>query len=304
MAAKPTDINERYNVPQRFYERAIPEVGEVVTCMIVEVTDTAAYVHLIEYENRKGMIPFTELSNRRIRSINKHVKVGKQETVSVMRIDAGKGYIDLSKKQVTPAEKKKAEEHFHSSKLVMTIMRHLAAQVNLPVLTVMETIAWPLYRQYGHAIDAFKMIVTDPERILGPLNLDPKVRAVLEADIGHKMKPQMLSLRCELNATCCTRFGVDGVRNSLLAGRAAAEQEPKLAVSITIVAPPQYLILTQCESRELGLTKLAAIVDAIKTKLVNEYGGELIVEKEPHVVGDVAATTAQAPAQSESDDSD
>jgi predicted RNA-binding protein with RPS1 domain len=34
-----------------------------------------AYVHLLEYDNMEGMIPMSEVSRRRIRSINKLVKV-------------------------------------------------------------------------------------------------------------------------------------------------------------------------------------------------------------------------------------
>lgn len=38
-----------------------------------------AYVALLEYNNIEGMILLSELSRRRIRSINKLIRVGKQE---------------------------------------------------------------------------------------------------------------------------------------------------------------------------------------------------------------------------------
>ena len=38
-----------------------------------------AYVSLLEYDNIEGMILLSELSRRRIRSINKLIRVGKQE---------------------------------------------------------------------------------------------------------------------------------------------------------------------------------------------------------------------------------
>ena len=59
-----------------------------------------ALLQLMEYNNIEGMIPLTELSRRRIRSVNKHIRVGKTEIVQVFRLDEDKGYIDLSKKKV------------------------------------------------------------------------------------------------------------------------------------------------------------------------------------------------------------
>jgi ribosomal protein S1 len=61
-----------------------------------------AYVALLEYNGIEGMILLSELSRRRIRSISKLIKVGRQEPVMVLRVDKEKGYIDLSKRRVSP----------------------------------------------------------------------------------------------------------------------------------------------------------------------------------------------------------
>ena len=55
------------------------------------IADMGAYVSLLEYNNIEGMILLSELSRRRIRSINKLLKVGKTEPVVVIRVDREKG---------------------------------------------------------------------------------------------------------------------------------------------------------------------------------------------------------------------
>lgn len=50
-----------------------------------------AYVSLLEYNNIEGMILLSELSRRRIRSINKLIRVGRIEYVVVLRVDKEKG---------------------------------------------------------------------------------------------------------------------------------------------------------------------------------------------------------------------
>ena len=68
------------------------------------IAEMGAYVSLLEYGGIEGMILLSELSRRRIRSVQKLVKVGRQEPVMVLRVDKEKGYIDLSKRRVSPED--------------------------------------------------------------------------------------------------------------------------------------------------------------------------------------------------------
>jgi translation initiation factor 2 subunit 1 len=45
----------------------------------------------LEYDNIEGMILLSELSRRRIRSVNKLIRVGRNEVAVVMRVDPDKG---------------------------------------------------------------------------------------------------------------------------------------------------------------------------------------------------------------------
>jgi translation initiation factor 2 subunit 1 len=71
----------------RMYEPRFPEVDEVVMVQVDNIAEMGAYVHLLEYAGAEGMILLSELSRRRIRSINKLIKVGRQEPVMVLRVD-------------------------------------------------------------------------------------------------------------------------------------------------------------------------------------------------------------------------
>ena len=55
------------------------------------IAEMGAYVSLLEYNNIEGMIMLSELSRRRIRSINKLVRIGRNECVVVIRVDETKG---------------------------------------------------------------------------------------------------------------------------------------------------------------------------------------------------------------------
>ena len=72
----------------------------------------------------------------------------------------GIGYIDLSKRRVSPEDIVKCEERYNKGKMVHSIMRHVAEKTNTPIESLYESIAWPLNKKYGHAIDAFKLSIT------------------------------------------------------------------------------------------------------------------------------------------------
>lgn len=58
---------------------------------MLQIAEMGAYVKLLEYDNIDGMILLSELSRRRIRSIQKLIRVGRNEVVVVLRVDKEKG---------------------------------------------------------------------------------------------------------------------------------------------------------------------------------------------------------------------
>ncbi len=75
----------------RMYEQKYPKVDDLVVVEVKSIEEMGAYVALKEYNDIEGMILLSELSRRRIRSINKIIRVGRLEVVVVLRVDEDKG---------------------------------------------------------------------------------------------------------------------------------------------------------------------------------------------------------------------
>lgn len=114
----------------RYYEQKYPEVDELVMVQVRQIAEMGAYVKLLEYDNTEGMILLSELSRRRIRSVQKLIRVGRNEVVVVLRVDKEKGYIDLSKRRVSSEDIIKCEERYMKSKTVASILRHVASKIS------------------------------------------------------------------------------------------------------------------------------------------------------------------------------
>lgn len=81
--------SERFSC--RMYENKYPEVDDLVMVTVRQIAEMGAYVHLLEYNNIEGMVLLSELSRRRIRSVQKLIRVGRNEVVVVLRVDKEKG---------------------------------------------------------------------------------------------------------------------------------------------------------------------------------------------------------------------
>jgi translation initiation factor 2 subunit 1 len=250
---------------------------------IVKIADISCYVELLEYNNIEGMILFSELSRRRIRSLNKVVRVGRTEVLQVLRVDRERGYIDLSKKNVSPDDIEATKARYADSRTVHSIMRHVAQTVGKTPLELYEEFGWDLYERFPHALEGFKTAVVDPETVFGRYNLSPEVQELLLTNIRRKMAPAPVRLRGDFEVTCYTEAGVDAVKAALRKGLTLSTEE--IPLKIRLIVPPEFIISAQTMYRDRGLTLMNETLNAIRQE-IERYGGALLVKQEPRLVSD------------------
>ncbi|CAG8506101.1 7614_t:CDS:2 [Diversispora eburnea] len=246
----------------RMYEEKYPEVEDLVMVNVRQIAEMGAYVKLLEYDNIEGMILLSELSRRRIRSIQKLIRVGRNEVVVVLRVDKEKGYIDLSKRRVSIEDVAKAEEKYNKSKAVHSIMRHVAEKQNLVLEDLYKLIGWPLYRKYGHAYEAFKLAITN---------------------IKRRLTPQPIKIRADLEVTCYGYEGIDAIKKALKAGEACETSD--IVIKVKLVAPPLYVMITNALDKTVGIEALEKAINTIQES-ITKSGGNLIVKMKPKAVSE------------------
>lgn len=273
----------------RFYKQKYPEIEDVVMVNVRSIAEMGAYVQLLEYKNIEGMILLSELSRRRIRSINKLVRVGRNECVVVIRVDKDKGYIDLSKRRVSAEEVKKCEEKFTRGKTVASILRHVGEILEYDsdeqLEELFEKTAWYFDEKNKHnggAYDAFKHAVGDPS-ILDVCGLDEKTKDVLISNINRRMMPQAVKVRSDIEVSCYSYEGIDAVKAALKVGLQLSTEE--FPVNINLIAPPLYVVTTTTLDREGALDSLTKVIAAVK-EAIEKSNGNFVVKMEPKVVTD------------------
>eukprot|EP00842_Homolaphlyctis_polyrhiza_P007042 jgi/Hompol1/927/HPOL_005463-RA len=267
----------------RMYENKYPEVDSLAMVNVRQIAEMGAYVHLLEYNNIEGMILLSELSRRRFRSIQKLIRVGRNEVVVVLRVDKEKGYIDLSKRRVSAEDVTKYEDHFNKSKAVHGIMRHVAEKMSLDLEDLYVQFGWPLYKKYGHAYDAFKLAINDPESVLGGFTLSPELKRELISNIRRRLTPQAIKIRADIECTCYGYEGIDAIKAALLAGEACST--PSVPIKITLVAPPLFVMLTNSLDKSEGISRLEMAISKIE-EVIKANNGNLIVKMRPRAASE------------------
>lgn len=254
------------------------------------IAEMGAYVSLLEYDSIEGMIMLSELSRRRIRSINKLVRIGRNECVVVIRVDETKGYIDLSKRRVSPEEIQKCEEKYSKAKTVNSILRNVATKLDYDseqLEDLCERTAWFLEEQTkipASSYDMFKKAVTDPTVLSGCTFVSDEEKETLMTNIQHRLTPHPVKIRADVEVSCYSYEGIDAVKAALRAGLAQSTEQ--LPLKINLIAPPQYVITTTTLDRTEGIAKLNTAIQVIR-ETIEESEGQFNVKMEPKVVTDI-----------------
>ena len=230
------------------------------------------------------------MSRKRIRSVNKYVRVGRLEVLQVLQVtrvdkDKDKGYIDLSKKLIQKKDIATCMERFKKSRQVHSIMQRVAIVTKTPLEKLYKLIAWPLYAKYGHAFDGFKQIVTN-ESILDKLtdqNLSSSVREELLNMIHHRMAIRPVNIQANIEVTCFTLDGIDAIKTALRTGiDCGTEEEP---ITIQLIVTPLYMMSISTLDPERGIQMQQRAIKAIR-KDIKSKQGSCTVKVEPRVVHD------------------
>jgi len=236
------------------------------------------------------MILLSELSRRRIRSVNKLIRVGRSECVVVIRVDQKKGYIDLSKRRVYSRDLLQCEDRFSRAKAVNGILRHVAEQLGYTEDSQLEELyektAWYFDRKLkkkAAANDIFKKALTDPT-VFDECDISQEIKDKLLEEIKKKLTPQALKIRSDIEVTCFTLDGIEAVKAALLKGKeCSTEQTP---IKIHLIAAPLFVVTAQTMERAEGIELVNNALESIRTS-IEAAGGEFKVVAEPRISSDL-----------------
>eukprot|EP00408_Alexandrium_pacificum_P024950 CAMPEP_0171198664 /NCGR_PEP_ID=MMETSP0790-20130122/23060_1 /TAXON_ID=2925 /ORGANISM="Alexandrium catenella, Strain OF101" /LENGTH=341 /DNA_ID=CAMNT_0011663977 /DNA_START=170 /DNA_END=1195 /DNA_ORIENTATION=- len=278
----------------RFYEPEFPELDDVVVVQVKRIVAMGAYVSLLEYDGKEGMVLLSELSKRRIRSVSKLLRVGRTEICMILRVDKDKGYIDLSKRRVEPEDASAKEESFAKAKAVHGIMRHVASMNNIEVEDLCMKVSWPLYanKKFQDAHDALKQHINGEINVWAELDftqpgkdlsdLAEKIKADIDIHLRRRLVQQTLRLRAKIEVSCSEYEGIDAVRAALKKGLEVTKED--CDIKINLVAHPLFVVTCTCKDKVMGMAAIEECTKAVEDA-IKEKGGVFEEKSRPVLIG-------------------
>lgn len=256
--------------------------------VVRRISEIGAHVRLLEYDNLEGMILMSELSRRRIRSVNKLIRVGKSESVLVIRIDKDKDYIDLSKRRVQPEDVKQCEDRFIRSKTVFHIIHYAAEVMGIKNKEdfdhLMREISWKLHERFksiGGAYEAFRRLIFD-RSILNDSDITEEQKDIIINCVRQRLEPKKVKIRADVEVACYTTEGIEAVKAALLTGMEFGGNSES-PIAINLIAPPVYMVSSVVLDRTEGLQMMTDVVEKIKTEIIAK-GGHFNLKQPPKIM--------------------
>ena len=182
---------------------------------------------------------------------------------------------------MSPEDIIKCEERYNKSKMVHSIMRHVAEKTNTPLEELYTDIGWPLNKKYGHAVDAFKLSITNPNVWDEVTFKNGVIKDELQSYISKRLTPQPTKVRADVEVTCFGYEGIDAIKNALRCAEKKSNDEAQ--VKVRLVSPPLYVLTSQTLDKGIGIKVLE---DAIKDvdHNIRAAGGMCVIKMAPKAV--------------------
>lgn len=255
----------------RFYEKKVPDVGDIVAVQIKEVEPHGITVELLEYDKVEAMIIRSEYTSKKHNTENLNVlKQKKMDYVIVSKLDSRGRYFDLSKKGMDKTRKDEAALRFEKGKKLQNLFFNVCDALQMDMEEIYRQAVWPLAAKYpdDHPFDIYQKAVFEFDEIFGSLNLPEKFKKVLQDEIKKKLLPSEIKIKAVLELICFTEEGIGHIKEALKLCNVEETSDVKL--SVTYSAAPLYFLqatsYNRVKAQEVILKCIKSVREFMKDK--------------------------------------
>ncbi|MEE9377021.1 MAG: S1 RNA-binding domain-containing protein [Candidatus Lokiarchaeia archaeon] len=226
-----------------------PREGEFIVAKVTEVQKQYVYVNLIDYEgsdydeNARGMIHISEISSRWIKNIRNFVRIGQRVVLRVLRVDAGKGHVDLSLRRVNSAQKENRIKEWKYALKYENLLQFLTEteDIDITLDKAYELIGFPVREDYNSYQETIESLKENGEEILSQLDgiTDDMTKAFLKI-IEENVSISTVSISGRVKLSFTSENGIAQIKESLIEASKVIEQKETRNININYIAAPFY----------------------------------------------------------------
>ena len=259
----------------------LPEIGEIVIATITKVSDHGAYVTLDEYNGIQGFLHVSEIAPGWVRKVTKYVKEGEKKVLLIKKVQATRGEIDLSLKQISKEQRKKKLLDVKRFEKEQGILKNIQEKAKLTSKQI-ESIEDKLLSKYDSIYDAIIDIATKNKEALENLEITEEIKTVIE-DISTKIKLPSVEIRGILELTNNKSNGIEVIRKILLD---IIKENNNSKIEISYIGAPKYRVGIIAQDFKTAEKILKPILEKIEKNTKKQGGGYKFTREESKKIGE------------------
>jgi translation initiation factor 2 subunit 1 len=215
-----------------------PEEGELVVCTVATVKNFGAFVTLDEYGGREGFIHIAEVATGWIKYIRDYIREGQKVVCKVLRVDPGKGHIDLTLKAVNEHQRREKIQQWKNAQKAEKLFELVSERLGKDPDACWESFGGDLVETFGSLYVAFEACAVDENALKEEGLKGPWTKAFVQV-AQENIVPPFVKIDGFLELICPAPDGVDHIRKALL----KIQQEDGVAVRVQYVGAPRYRVV-------------------------------------------------------------
>ena len=246
-----------------------PEEGELVGCSGSNVKNFGAFVTLDEYEGKEGFIHIAEVSSGWIKYIRDYVREGQKVVTKVLRVDKGKGQIDLSLKAVNEHQRREKIQEGKNEQKAENPLGIVAQRLSKTVDACWEEFGYDLLDSFGTLYRAFEECVLDEKALDGEGFKGAWVPVFAEV-ARENIVPPYVTIDGSLEATAPSPDGAVHLRDALLTGH---KEDETVTVNAQYISAPKSPLVVRAPDYKQAEDELQKAAGRI-LKVLEGKGGQ------------------------------
>ncbi|XRP96613.1 translation initiation factor IF-2 subunit alpha [Methanocaldococcus sp. 16A] len=252
--------------------REFPEEGDIVIGTVKDVKPYGAFVELLEYPGKEGMIHISEVTSGWVKNIRDHVKVGQRVVAKVLRVDEKKGHIDLSLKRVTEQQKRAKVQEWKRFQRASKMLERAAEKLGKSLEEAWEEVGYLLEDEFGELYNAFETLVIEGKEVLDDLEISEEWKDVLYEVAKESIELTNVEVEGIIEMKSYAPDGIKQIKKALTTALKANPYDD-VEVKITYIGAPKYRVEVIAPDYKSGEEVFKKVCEkAVQT--IKKLGGE------------------------------
>ncbi len=263
-------MNKEEKKPMAERKPEWPEPGDLIIATIETITDYGAYAKLDEY-NKRGLLHVSEISSSWIRNIRDFVRENQNVVLKVLRVDQGKGQLDLSLRRVTKRERIEKIKSMKKERKADVMLHEVSEKVGLSTEEVYQKVGTVLEEKYG-LYEGFEKLVKEGPQVLTKLGVPEDMANAFTQVAEERIRVKLVTVRGTIEVRCVKPNGVKCIQDSF-ANAQKSEKTRDTKIEFRVIAVPKYSVEVAADNWKRAEDLLQKVSQAVVTN-VTKTGGQ------------------------------